>query len=90
MKKSDKKMIEEWKELEKSDIHKMTVKEFAEASEHNPMWQSSIWTKAYKMEKEVEDKQKLLKKTYLYLQERGTGHEYDIMKKLKTATNKGE
>jgi len=34
------------------DIHKITVAEFAEASEGNSLWQSSIWTKAYRIEKE--------------------------------------
>lgn len=35
------------------DIHKMTVREFAVASQDNPLWNNSIWTKAYRTEEEL-------------------------------------
>ena len=37
------------------DIYKMTIKEFAKVSEDNKLLQSSIWTKAYAMEKEIKE-----------------------------------
>ena len=51
------KMFEECQKLE---IHKMTVKEFAEASENNPLWNASIWTKAYHMEAQLKEVKAML------------------------------
>ena len=55
MDRDTKNLIKEFKELEKVDIHKMSVAEFADASEGNSLWKANIWTKAYKMEEQIEE-----------------------------------
>jgi len=55
MDRDTKNLIKEFKELEKVDIHKMSVAEFADASEGNSLWKANIWTKAYKMEEQIKE-----------------------------------
>ena len=55
MDRDTKNLIKEFKELERVDIHKMSVAEFADASEGNSLWKANIWTKAYKMEEQIKE-----------------------------------